>query len=305
MSEKPEIIRRLSALKVQLEKRAAVFSAVREFFNSCGFLEVTTPVRIKAPAPEPHIVAIQSDDFFLRTSPELEMKCMLASGYRKIFQIGPCFRKNEKGRLHREEFTMLEWYEADANYMELVDFVRRMLVFVSKEVNGRTSCVCKGVEIDFAGVEIITLESAFAKFAGKNLLEVVAGNRFEEVLVTEVEPNLPKDKPVFVKDYPAKFAALSRLKKDNPAFSERWELYLGGIEIANAYGELVDGKEQQERFRKALVGKEKNGELVYPENKDFADALSHGIPECAGCALGMDRLAMVFAGVDSIEEIMG
>ncbi|HBC85398.1 MAG TPA: EF-P lysine aminoacylase GenX [Lentisphaeria bacterium] len=304
MSAKPEIIRRLSSLKLRLEKRAAVFSAVREFFNSNAFIEVTTPVRIRAPAPEPHIVAVPSGDLFLRTSPELEMKCMLASGYGKIFQIGPCFRKNEKGRLHREEFTMLEWYEAGADYLKLIDFTRKLLEFISMKVHGSPRCVFRGCEIDFAKAEIITLKSAFAKFAKRNLLEIVADDKFEEVLVTDVEPALPKDRPVFVKDYPAKFAALSRLRKDDPEFAERWELYLGGVEIANAYSELVDGREQQERFRKAQAWKKYSGEGIYPENKDFTDVLGHGIPECAGCALGMDRLAMVIAGADSIDEIM-
>jgi len=304
VSAKPEIIGRLSSLKPRLEKRAAVFSALRDFFNTSGFLEVTTPARITAPAPELHINAVPSDGLFLRTSPELEMKCMLASGYGKIFQLAPCFRKNEKGRLHREEFTMLEWYEAGADYLQLVDFTRRMLEFVSEKVLASTKCIFRGAEIDFTKAEIITLESAFAEFAGKDLLEIVAADDFEEVLVTEVEPRLPKDRPVFLKDYPAKFAALSRLRKDNPDFSERWELYLGGVEIANAFSELVDAGEQKGRFELARRQKKNSGENVYPENRDFLDALDYGIPSCAGCALGMDRLVMVLCDAGSIDEIM-
>ncbi|MFZ2656466.1 MAG: EF-P lysine aminoacylase EpmA [Victivallales bacterium] len=304
MSAKPEIVGRLSSLKPRLEKRAAVFSALRDFFNASEFLEVTTPARIIAPAPEPHINAVHSDGCFLRTSPELEMKCMLASGYRRIFQLGPCFRKNEKGRLHREEFTMLEWYETGADYLALVDFTRRMLESVSEKALGGPKCIFRGTEIDFTKAETITLESAFAEFAGKDLLKIVAADDFEEVLVAEVEPKLPKDRPVFLKDYPAKFAALSRLGRDNPDFAERWELYLGGVEIANAFGELVDVNEQKKRFELARLQKVKCGEDVYPENRDFLEALEYGIPACAGCAMGMDRLVMVLCDACSIDEIM-
>jgi lysyl-tRNA synthetase class 2 len=304
VSAKPEIVGRLSSLKPRLEKRAEVFSALRDFFKTEGFFEVTTPSRIVAPAPELHINAVPSDGLFLRTSPELEMKCMLASGYGKIFQLGPCFRKNEKGRLHREEFTMLEWYETGADYLKLVDFTARMLASVSERVLGRPKCFFRGVEIDFTKLEIITLESAFAKFAGKDLLKIVQADDFEEVLVKEVEPNLPKDRPVFLKDYPAKFAALSRLKDDNPDFSERWELYLGGVEIANAFGELIDISEQKRRFDLARQQKKSSGEESYPENRDFLESLEYGIPPCAGCALGTDRLVMVLCDAGSIDEIM-
>jgi len=303
VSAKPETIRRLCSLKPRLEKRAAVFAAVRHFFCSKGFLEVDTPVRSPAPAPEPYINAIPSEAQFLRTSPELEMKCMLASGYGRIFQIGPCFRKGEKGRLHSEEFTMLEWYEQGAGYLELIDFTRSLLVSVAEEVLGSGNCVFNGAGIDFGKAETITLESAFAKFAGKDLLEIVDGDLFEETLVNEVEPFLPKDRPVFVRDYPAKFAALSRLKAADPRFAERWELYLGGVEIANAYGELTDMKEQGRRFDEARRRKKDSGEAAYPENIAFTEALESGIPKSAGCALGMDRLVMVLCNAGAIDEI--
>ena len=299
-----ENILRLSSLRPRIEQRAEIVFAVREFFRRSGFTEVTTPVRISAPAPELHINAIQSGDSFLRTSPELEMKCMLAAGYGKIFQIGPCFRKNEIGRLHREEFTMLEWYEAGADCHKLIPFTREMLEFVSRKVSGKSECLFNGASIDFGKHEIISLASAFAKFAKKDLLEIADDGRFEEILVDMVEPALPKGLPVFLYGYPAKFAALSKLSKDNSGFAERWELYLGGIEIANAYSELVDKDEQLRRFEEALLKKKEAGETVYPENRLFTEALEHGIPECAGCALGLDRLVMVLAGSESLDQVM-
>ena len=300
MSAKRENILRISPPRPLIEQRAEIIFAVREFFRNSDFTEVTTPVRIPAPAPELHINAIKSGNYFLRTSPELEMKCMLAAGYEKIFQVGPCFRENEIGRLHREEFTMLEWYEAGADCRKLITFTREMLEFVSLRVFGKSECLFNGTAIDFGKHEVLSLASAFAKFAGKDLLKIVDDGRFEEILVDMVEPALPKDKPVFLNAYPAKFAALSKLSKDNPGFAERWELYLGGIEIANAYSELVDKDEQLARFKEALLKKKEAGETVYPENRQFIEALEHGIPECAGCALGLDRLVMVLTGSESI-----
>jgi lysyl-tRNA synthetase class 2 len=304
VSAKHENLLRFSSLIPRIEQRAEIVFAVREFFRRSGFTEVTTPVRISAPAPELHINAIRSGDAFLRTSPELEMKCMLAAGYEKIFQIGPCFREKEIGRLHREEFTMLEWYEVGADCHKLIPFTSEMLRFVSRKVFGKSECMFNGATIDFEGYEIIPLASAFAKFAKKNLLEIVDDGKFEEILLDMVEPALPKDTPVFLSGYPAKFAALSKLSKDNPGFAERWELYLGGIEIANAYSELIDKSEQIRRFEETLLMKKEAGETVYPENKMFIEALEHGIPECAGCALGLDRLVMVLTGSDSIGQIM-
>jgi lysyl-tRNA synthetase class 2 len=300
VSAKHEGILKISSKRPLIEQRSAVFFAVREFFRSSGFIEVTTPVRISAPAPELHINAIQSGDSFLRTSPELEMKCMLAAGYEKIFQIGPCFRKNEIGRLHKEEFTMLEWYEAGADCRKLIPFTREMLEFVSLSVYGRSECLFNNSMIDFKKYEVMSLFSAFAKFAKQDLLEIVDDGKFEEILVDMVEPALPKDMPVFLSGYPAKFAALSKLSRDNPEFAERWELYLGGIEIANAYSELVDKDEQIRRFEEASLKKKEAGESVYPENRAFMEALEHGIPECAGCALGLDRLVMLLTGAESI-----
>ncbi len=300
VSAKHEGILKISSKRPLIEQRSAVFFAVREFFRSSGFIEVTTPVRISAPAPELHINAIQSGDSFLRTSPELEMKCMLAAGYEKIFQIGPCFRKNEIGRLHKEEFTMLEWYEAGADCRKLIPFTREMLEFVSLSVYGRSECLFNNSMIDFKKYEVMSLSSAFVKFAKQDLLEIVDDGKFEEILVDMVEPALPKDMPVFLSGYPAKFAALSKLSRDNPEFAERWELYLGGIEIANAYSELVDKDEQIRRFEEASLKKKEAGESVYPENRAFMEALEHGIPECAGCALGLDRLVMLLTGAESI-----
>jgi lysyl-tRNA synthetase class 2 len=235
VSTKPDNIKHLENLRSRFEIKARLLSILRVFFESEGFLEVFTPVRVKAPAPEEHIEAVKSDGMFLRTSPELEMKRLLAAGYERIYQIGPCFRAGERGRLHREEFLMLEWYQAGIDCMELLDFMRSMLTFCAKRMPESN--------IDFSGEWIVyTVDEAFRKFAGVSVFDALKNDEFEELLVTKVEPSLPIDKPVVLKEYPAEQASLARLKTDDPKVADRWELYLGGVEIANVFGELVDAK---------------------------------------------------------------
>jgi lysyl-tRNA synthetase class 2 len=289
----------------RLKARAKLIAAVREFFSGHGFLEVDTPVRIHAPAPETHIDAVPSGGEYLRTSPELQMKTMLAAGYGPIFQIGPCFRLSETGRLHREEFTMLEWYQPGIDYMRLADFTREMLIHAIRAISGSARCRFAGHDLDFAAEwHVATVHGAFAEFAGISPEEALGKNIYEETLVEKVEPSLPQDRPVILKDYPASLAAFARLSRQNPAVAERWELYLGGVEIANAYGELTDPAEQKRRFAKFAEERKAAGKPVYPFDADFLDAISRGIPDCSGCALGIDRLAMVMTGADRIGDLM-
>ncbi len=277
---------------------------MREFFRSENFLEVETPVRIKSPAPETHIDPIRSEDHFLRTSPELQMKQMLSAGFAKIFQIGPCFRKNETGKLHSEEFTMLEWYESGADYLSLIGFTKEMLVFVSESVFHRDYCEFHGGKIKFSGDwEIFTVEEAFAKFADLSAFEAAEKDMFDEILVTQVENRLPKDRPVILMDYPAKFAAFARLKDPERKVAERWELYLGGIEIANAYGELTDFIEQKKRFDVFTEERKMLGKESPAHDENFLKAVSHGLPESAGCALGFDRLVMILTDSPEIASV--
>jgi len=299
-----EMIDRVRRIRPALERRARIFSSVRSFFVGRGFLEVDTPVRIYAPAPEPHIDAIPAEGQYLRTSPELQMKCMLAAGYGRIFQIGSCFRQGEIGRLHREEFAMLEWYEAGAGYMDLARFAKEMIVKVSSEVNGSARITFRGKEIDLAGEWYeISVDDAFRQFAGVAVADAIATNEYERLLVDKVEPALPADRPCILRDYPAALASLARLKPENPAFSERWELYVGGVEIANTYGELVDAAEQKRRFEQDTDRRASARKLVYPVDKTFQAALDLGIPAASGSALGLDRLVMVLTGSDSLDEV--
>lgn len=291
--------------KPGLEARSRLLFALRRFFAAAGFIEVETPVRVSAPAPEEHIEALAAAGAFLRTSPELEMKRLLVDGYDKIFQIGACFRNGESGRLHAEEFTMLEWYESGSGYLDLLDFTKRMLVGACREVRGCPVTEFAGRRIDFEGEwMVVTMREVFAEFADGTPEESIVAGRFEIDLVEKIEPALADfEVPVVLIDYPASEASLSRLKSGDLSLAERWELYLGGIEIANAYGELTDAGEQGRRFAASAEFRRRAGMTEYPLATEFLAALERGMPECSGCALGIDRLAMCLAGADDIAAV--
>ncbi|MDD3118540.1 MAG: hypothetical protein PHQ27_05140 [Victivallales bacterium] len=304
MSPKPELIARLEELKPRLTLRAGLIAALRRFYADHGFLETETPVLIPAPAPEEYIEAPAAVGGFLRSSPELEMKCLLAAGYDRIFQLGPCFRRDEYGRRHRPEFTMLEWYQSGADYLVLAEFTRAMLIFAARQVLGRTTLSWRGrtIELDTPW-QYLSVRDAYRDYAGVAVETALAADSFDELMVTKIEPQLGWGRPTLLLDYPACRSSLARLKASDPTVAERWELYLGGLEIANAFSELTAAGEQRERFRQARENRRRDGGQDYPEASDFLTMLDYGLPESSGCALGVDRLAMVWAAVDDIGEI--
>lgn len=303
-SQKHNDLDTLRNLKPRLEIKSRLFSAVRIYFEESGFMAVETPVMIDAPAPEEYIEAPSVGDMFLRTSPELQMKRMLAAGFEKIYQIGSCFREGEVGQFHRVEFSMLEWYEVDADYNDLMTFTFGLLREISMSLNHSYQCRFNGNMISFEnGYEQITVHEAFEKYTDTTPEQALADDNFDEILVDLIEPNLGLIRPTILKDYPAKCAALSKLKESNQAVAERWELYLGGIEIANAYSELTDPDIQRVRFAEAVENRRKTGYKEYPEATEFMEAIDFGIPESAGCALGLDRLAMIFTDALQIADV--
>ena len=270
-----------------LSERARVLREIRAFFDVRGFTEVETPVRIPAPAPEPHIDCPPSDDWFLRASPELQMKKLLAAGMERIYQIGPCFRAGEKGSRHSPEFTMLEWYRANADYSDIARDAEELLAEVLKR--------------DHADVQRLTVREAYVRWAGWDPVETWDQDRFDFDMATKIEPNLPKE-PLFLTDYPAPAASLARLKSDDPRVAERWELYVDGIELANAFTELIDPVEQRRRFELAREERRALGEADYPLDEEFLNALVE-MPPSGGVALGVDRLVMLACGASSIAEV--
>ena len=277
-------------IRENLEVRAQVVRRIRAFFDARGFLEVETPVRIPAPAPEPHIDCPASGGWFLRASPELQMKKLLAAGFPRIYQIGPCFREGEKGRRHAPEFTMLEWYRANAGYGD-----------IAVDMEALVREVMRGFRAELPAFGRLTVRDAYLRWAGWDPVAEWDADRFDFDMATKIEPNLPKS-PLFLSDYPAPAASLSRLKADDPRVAERWELYLDGMELANAFTELVDPAEQRRRFEEARAERKALGEADYPLDEDFLSALA-GMPPAGGVALGVDRLAMLACGAGSIDAV--
>lgn len=274
-----------------LAQRSEFLRAMREFFYAAGFIEVETPVKIHAPAPEEYIESVRSEGDFLRTSPELAMKVLLSQGCEKIFQIGSCFRANEHGRKHLEEFTMLEFYAVNWDYRQLAEFTAAMLNSAA------------GNNPIFSSYDFITVDEAFKRYAGVSAFEADKDDTFDELMVTKVEPNLGREGLTFLMDYPASRASLSRLSAADPKVAERWELYRNGLELANAFGELTDGAEQRRRFEAALKFRAENNMHPYPEPVEFYAALDKGLPRSSGCAIGVDRLLMLLCNAEDIRDV--
>lgn len=276
--------------------RAALFRYIRSFFYESGFLEVDTPVKQPVLIPESNISPLRAEDDYLQTSPEICMKRLLARGCSKLFQICPCFRKEEKGRLHLEEFTMLEWYRADADYIDLMEDCKKLLHDLTEKMCREFPGEIK-LEIPLK-CEKITVEAAFSRYAACSVDEALKRDCFEEILVEFVEPNLGTEGPTLLYDYPAQLASLSLLKPKNKNIAERFEMYLGGIELANGFSELTDCNEQRERFQRELSDMDSRGAGL-PEK--FLDDLQK-LDKAAGIALGVDRLFMILTGKKDVSS---
>ena len=267
-----------------LRRRAAIVRAIRSFFDSRGFDEVETSVRIAAPAPEPHIDCPRSGEAFLRASPELQMKKLLACGMDRIYQIGPCFREGERGSRHNPEFTMIEWYRLGATYLDIAVDAESLL----REV------------LPGAGEAVrMTVREAYRRWAGWDPWLGWDKDRFDFDMAAKIEPSLPKGL-VFLMDYPKDAASLALLRGD---VAERWELYYDGIELANCFTELCDGAEQRRRFLSAKAERQELGESDYPIDEEFLELLPL-VRSAAGVALGVDRLVAASLGESDIHSAM-
>ena len=295
---------RQSHIRNNLVLRSLIIQAVRRFFENSNYLEVSTPTRIPAPAPEAYIDAQPAGDWFLQTSPELCMKQLLAAGYPRIFQICSCFRQEERGKQHLPEFAMLEWYAADTDYREMMGVCEDLIRSVAIAVGYGHTLHYQGCRVSLdAPWDRISVKAAFDRFAPISLAKALADDVFDEVMTEAIEPFLGIDKPLFLYDYPAQRAALARLKPDAPAYGERFELYIAGIEICNAFSELADAAEQRQRFTAEAEIRSKAKKAPYPMPDKFLNMLPD-MPEASGNALGLDRLVMVFADAATIDEIV-
>lgn len=278
---------------------------IRSFFDSRGFLEVETPHRIPANAPEEHIDPFSSEAWFLHTSPEICMKRLLSQGYGNIYQICRCWRRGERGTRHLSEFTMLEWYRAEGSYHDLMGDCEDLLRWLAKECGTESEPLFPREILTAFGTaaERITVAEAFRRYGAKDMKAAVQDGSFDEVMVTKIEPTLPRNKPVILQDYPAEMAALARLKEDDPTVAERFELYVNGLELANGFSELIDPAEQRERFVEANCRRERAGSPPLPLPEPFLADLA-AMPPSAGIALGIDRLAMLLCGAERIDDVV-
>ena len=283
-----------------LRARADIVNCIRSFFTGRGYLEVETPLRIPAPAPEAHIDAITSEDWFLQTSPEICMKRLLAAGIPKLFQISRCWRRDERGRRHFPEFTMLEWYEAGSDYRGLMQTTQDLV----RSVAPTGGLAFSGETIDLEGdFERLTVRDSFRRYGRMPMEEAERHDLFDEIMVVDIEPRLGCGRPTFLYDYPANRSALARLKSDDPSVAERFELYIGGIELANGFSELTDADEQRERFVAEEEFRRSQGKRPYPLPERFLADLP-SMPPAAGIALGVDRLVMVLLDKGSVDDVV-
>ena len=295
---------RQARIKNNLVLRSKAVGAIRQFFEQSGFIEVDTPIRLAAPAPESHIDVVESGSQYLQASPELHMKRLLCAGYEKIFQICKCFRQKERGPLHIPEFTMLEWYVAGADYRFLMEQASDMIRFAVTRVFGRNKVRFNGTEIDLSGKwNKIRVEEAFARFSDMDMQHALEKGLFDEKLAFDIEPALDRKHPVFLCDYPIEHTPLSRESDSRPWEAQRFELYLAGIEICNGYTELTDPEIQRRRLAEAHAARKGSNRPVYPMPERFLADMT-AMPEAAGCALGLDRLVMILADAQSIDEVV-
>jgi lysyl-tRNA synthetase class 2 len=303
-----------------------LLQGIRAFFSARGVLEVETPVLSGAATTDPALASFatrytgplfpQGQTLYLHTSPEFPMKRLLAAGSGSIYQIGKVFRDGEAGRRHNPEFTLLEWYRVGFDHHRLMDETGELLMDLlapSLSLQPPERLTYREAFQRYAGLDPFAASAdEFAQAArmhGINVSpEMVSENNpdpWRDLLLTHVvEPKLGQGRLSFIYDYPASQAALARIQPGNPPVASRFELYLNGIELANGFHELADADEQRARFERQLHAREAGGLPAMPVDERLLAALAHGLPDCAGIALGFDRLVMLASGAKSVQEVM-
>ncbi len=295
---------RLLRIRANIERRALIHAQIRAFFRNQGFLEVDTPLLVQTVAPERYIEPFSVNGWFLSTSPELHMKRLLAAGYEKIFQICHCFRRGERGQLHNPEFAMLEWYRVGADYMQLIQDTERLVLSLAQSLRLGNTIRYQGRDIHLEPPwPRSTVRDAFQRSAGWDPFGDLDEQRFDVDLVDKVVPSFAADHPTVMLDYPPAMASLARVRPSNPPVAERAEIFIAGLEVANAYSELTDATEQERRFRLEIESLRRQGRHNVAMPHRFLDALP-SLPECGGIAMGVDRLVMLFCDAASIGEVV-
>ena len=297
-----------------LRARANLLAQIRAFFHGRGVLEVETPLVSSATASDPHIPSLTVGDpsspespFYLATSPEFAMKRLLTSGSGPIFQIARAFRAGESGRLHNPEFTLLEWYRPGFDHHALIDEVEALVVTLTQWPKFRR-ITYRALFLDVLGLDPITVKDsqlhARALMSGnRENVELDRDTCLDLLLSHEIVPAMG-EAPTFVFDYPASQAALARVSERDPAVAERFELFAGGLELANGFHELTDSQEQRRRFRRDLEDRKRWSLPLVQMDERLLGALDAGMPPSAGVALGIDRLLMLMLGAENIDAVL-
>jgi elongation factor P--(R)-beta-lysine ligase len=320
---------KLARRLLNLEARARIQGALRQWFLTEGFVEVETPILQVAPGAEVHLSGFATDwetpddaedqVRWLHSSPEFAMKKLLAGGVGKLFQFARVFRNAEGSALHHPEFTMLEWYRAGVGYETIMEDCAALL-----RLTGVRELRWDGNSCDPAATpERLTVAEAFDRYGGVDLFATVGDaeklsrlsgvamhaddswdDMFFRVMFSRIEKKLGMGRPTILCEYPISMAALARAKPGNARVAERFELYLCGVELANAFGELTDPAIQRARLKADMDEKERLYGVRWPVDPDFLAALDHGLPDCSGIALGFDRLVMLATGAQHIEDVL-
>jgi lysyl-tRNA synthetase class 2 len=295
----------------RLRARALLMQRIRAFFEARAFVEVETPTLVPSPGSDLHLAAVETRGGFLITSPEYQMKRLLVGGLPRIFQIAHVFREGEVGERHNPEFAMLEWYRAFAGMADVMRDTEELIFELAVSLAGTAALNGPHGPVDVRPpFEKLTVAQAFARHAAidQNTFFTLAESdedRFFRVLVEQVEPALAAyPRPVFLVEYPISQASLARAKPDDPRVCERFELYLGGIELCNGFGELTDPIEQRRRLAADQLLRSRAGKPVYPIDERFVASLEEGMPPAAGNALGLDRLVALCLGERSISGVI-
>ncbi|RWB77011.1 MAG: EF-P lysine aminoacylase GenX [Mesorhizobium sp.] len=323
----------------RLMARNAIAAALRGWFSTRDFIEVTTSALQVSPGNEAHLSAFATEaigpdasrqPLYLHTSPEFACKKLLAAGEERIFSLGPVWRNRERGPLHHPEFTMLEWYRVGETYERLMDDCAEFLALAAEKAGSRSFRFREREADPFAEPERLSVAEAFTRYAGIDLLATVgadgstdrdglhatlvkAGMRtapddnwadlFSRVMVEKIEPALGQGRATILYGYPISEAALARPSAEDARVADRFELYCCGVELANAFGELTDPAEQRRRFLAEMDEKERIYGERYPLDEDFLAALAI-MPQASGSALGFDRLVMLATGATRIEDVI-
>ncbi len=294
-----------------LRRRSEILRGIRDFFDQRAFIEVETPLVVPSPGLDLHLDALEvvgeRDRRWLVTSPEYQMKRLLAGGLPRIYQLSRCFRRAEEGDLHQPEFTMLEWYRAFGGSEEIMRDTEQLVSSVAMLLHeGSTVIPGRGQPVDVAPPwERLTVREAFRRHAGVEADSLLDDEeRFYRTWIEQVEPNLGLSHPVFVTRWPAQMASLARLVPDDPSVADRVEAFVGGVELSNGFGELTDPVEQRARLDRDQQARRAQGKPVYPVDERFLAALEEGLPPAGGNALGVDRLVMLVLGASDIRDVV-